>query len=293
MIHIKEFLFNMPNLRHFELDTKGSMDLIDGQQWELIVSKLMIFDFRIHLIYPLLSLSNENILQSFRSLFWIEHKRWFVAYDGSPLRHIFTVPRFLSNIVKYPYNDWPPLCTSPDFCFDHHIKCLHMSLLNPIPDRFTNITSLVFDIDEIPTDIVLFAFINLVEHMHFLNSVSFRNMSILSYIPNDVVFEKIRSLNVRDINTRANVRIQLNTNRLCNVFPRLERLNVELTFCDDLFFLIDRLKYLSIAKFEFNHSSSSRSLEVTCHWLIKNSPQLNANTNFTCMSGNNSSFMDE
>ncbi|CAF5047685.1 unnamed protein product, partial [Rotaria sp. Silwood1] len=50
MIQIKEFLSKIPNLRHFELDIEGYMDLIDGQQWELIVANLMIFDFRIDLL---------------------------------------------------------------------------------------------------------------------------------------------------------------------------------------------------------------------------------------------------
>ncbi|CAF1565556.1 unnamed protein product, partial [Didymodactylos carnosus] len=81
MIQIKEFLSKIPNLIHFELDSEGYMDLIDGQQWELIASNLIIFDFRIHLLDPLWNFSEENILQSFLSLFWLEHKRRFVAYD--------------------------------------------------------------------------------------------------------------------------------------------------------------------------------------------------------------------
>ncbi|CAF1272077.1 unnamed protein product, partial [Didymodactylos carnosus] len=212
MIQIKEFLSKIPNLIHFELDTEGYMDLIDGQQWELIASNLIIFDFRIHLLDPLWNFSEENILQSFLSLFWLEHKRWFVAYDGSHMRHIFTIPRFISNTVIYSYTDWPPLCTSSDLCLDEYIDIYHMSLLNPVPHRFTNITSLVFDTDEIITDIGLVAFISLVEHMHFLHSISFRDLSVLNNVPNNVVFEKIRSLYVRDINTRAKVRIQLDIN---------------------------------------------------------------------------------
>ncbi len=276
MVRIKEFLSKMPNLTHFELDTEGSTDLIDGQQWELLVSHLIIFDFRIHLLDSIRNFSEENIHQSFRSLFWLEHKRWFVAFDGSPIRHIFTIPRFLSNIVMYPSMNWPPLCTSTDFCFDQYIKFLHISSLNPVPHRFTNITSLILDTDEISTDSGLVTFVNLVEQMHFLHSISFRDLSVLNYVPNNVVFEKIRSLDVRNINTRANVQVQLDINRLCTIFSRLERLNMELTSRDDLLLLIDRLKYLSIAKFEFNDSSV-----VTRNWLIKNSRRLEANNNFT------------
>jgi hypothetical protein len=116
--------------------------------------------------------------------------------------------------------------------------------------------------------------------MQFLHSISLRDLLILNCLPNNIVFKKIRSLCVREIHTRANLPIQLNVNRLCIVFPRLERLNMGLTSRHDLLSLIDGLKYLSIAKFELNHSLS-RSSQVTQNWLIKNSSRLNTNKNFT------------
>ncbi len=45
----------------------------------------------------------------------------------------------------------------------------------------------------------------------------------------------------RDINTNANVRVQLDMNRLYTAFPQPERFNMELTSYDDLLLLIDRL----------------------------------------------------
>jgi hypothetical protein len=74
MLQMKEFLSKIPNLKHFELDTEGSRDLIDGQQWESVVANLVRFDFRIRLLEPLLYVDKENVLQSFRSLFWLEQK---------------------------------------------------------------------------------------------------------------------------------------------------------------------------------------------------------------------------
>ncbi len=38
IIEIKGILFSMPSLKHFQLETDGDVDLIDGQQWESIVS---------------------------------------------------------------------------------------------------------------------------------------------------------------------------------------------------------------------------------------------------------------
>ncbi|CAF1334995.1 unnamed protein product [Rotaria sordida] len=286
MIQIKQLLSRMPNLRHFELDTQGYMDLIDGQQWELLVSHLIVFDFRIYLLCLSLNISEENILESFRSLFWLEYKHWLVAYNSSHMQHIFTVPRFASNIVMHPYIDWPPSCTSSNFDFDQYITCLHLSSLNSIPHRFTNITSLIFGIEETIINSRLVAFLNLVKHIPFLNSISFRDLSVLKYMPNDIVFKQIRNLYVRDINTRANIPLRLDINQLCNIFPLLERLSLELTSRQDLLLLIDQLRYLSIAKFGLYHSSSIdqrsfRSLSVTRDWLMKNSRRLKTNNNFT------------
>lgn len=276
MIKIKELLSKMPNLRHFELDTEGSRDLIDGQQWELLVSHLTVFDFRIHL-NGFITSSNEPILQSFRSLFWLEQKRWFVANDGSYIHHIFTIPRFVSSIVKYPYTNWPPSSTSSDFSFNPYIKTCYMSLFNPALHCFTNITSLVFDMNEISTDSGFCAFVHRMNQLPLLHSVTFRDLSVLSNVPNNVVFKKIRSLDVLDTDTRANVRIPLNIDRLCTIFPCLERLTMGLTSNNDFVSLIDRLPYLSIVKFELTHFAL-----VTRRWLTKKSRRLGADNNFTC-----------
>ncbi|CAF3317755.1 unnamed protein product [Rotaria sp. Silwood2] len=282
----------MSNLRHFELDTQSYMDLIDGQEWELLVSHLTVFDFRIQLLCILSSLTEKNILESFSTLFWLEYKHWFVAYDNSYMQHIFTVPRFAPSVVRYPYTHWPPACTSPDFDFDKYITCLHLLSLNSVPHLLLNTTTIIFNKEETVTDIELFTFLGLVKHMPLLNSISFRNLSVLKYVPNDVVFKQIRSLYIQDIDARANIPLRLDINRLCTIFPFLQRLNMEITSRQDLLLLIDRLRYLSIAKVGLYYPSSIdqrsfRSLSVTRDWLIKKSRRLQANKNFTCKVINN------
>jgi hypothetical protein len=286
MIQIEQFLSKMPNLLHFELDTQGYMDLIDGQRWESLVSNLIVFNFRFHLLCLSSNCSEENILDSFRSLFWLEQKHWFVAYDGPYSRQIFTVPRFAPKILICPNSYWPPLCTSSDFCFDQYIHQVQLSLFNPIIHRFTKVTSLILDIEEIVTDLVSTSCVNLIEHMPCLHSLSFRNLSVLACLLHDIVFKAIRTLHVRNAYERSETQLQLDINRLCTVFPRLECFDMELTSRQDLVLLIDQLKYLSFAKFQFYQSSSSnmslfRSSSVTRNWLIKNSRRLKRNNNFT------------
>ncbi|CAF4114243.1 unnamed protein product, partial [Rotaria sp. Silwood2] len=288
MIQMKQFLSKLPNLTHFQFSTQGDIDLLEGQQWELLVSHLIIFDFHIRLLCSSFQFSIKTILNSFRSSFWLEDKRWFVACDGLRLENIFTIPCFVSNIVTYPYVNWPPLCTSSDFNFDPYIKCLQLSLLNPVPHRFTNITSIVINTDEILTDLGLLGFVNLVEHMPYLNTITLRDLSVLNFVPNNVTFTNIRNLYVRHVYNRDISQLT----RLCTIFSRLERLHMKLISWEELFFLIDQLKYLSIAKFKFYYLSSFvrdsyQSSSMIYDRLIKNSRRLQANNNFTYQYMNN------
>ncbi|UJR17167.1 hypothetical protein I4U23_004063 [Adineta vaga] len=275
MRQMKELLSKTPNLKHFQLNTEGSDDLVDGQQWEPIVLNLSVFDFRIRFFNSFHHISEETILQSFRSIFWLEQKRWFVAYDDSDTREIFTIPRFLSTIVKYPYTNWPLDSTLPEFSCDQHIKYLHCSVFNSIPHRFMNITSLNMDTNRILNDIEINTLIHLIEQMKYLHSISFRNLYILKKFPRNITFEKIRSLSVQEYDQLENI-----PNRLCTIFPRLERLKTKLLPYNELFLLIDQLKHLSIAQFEFRHPSS-RSFKINHNWLVKNSVRLRTNQNFT------------
>ncbi|CAF1261453.1 unnamed protein product [Rotaria sordida] len=67
MIHVEQFLSKILNLYHFELIAQGYLNLIDDQKWELLVSHLTIFNFRLHLPCSLPDFSKENILDSFCS----------------------------------------------------------------------------------------------------------------------------------------------------------------------------------------------------------------------------------
>ena len=132
MSHVEQFLSKISNLYYFKLIAQGYLDLIDGQKWELLVSHLTIFNFRLHLPCSLPDFSKENILDSFCSLFWLEQKCWFVVYDGPYSRNIFMVPRFTSNILVCPNIYWPSICISSNFCFDKYIHQVDLSLFNPI-----------------------------------------------------------------------------------------------------------------------------------------------------------------
>ena len=60
--------------------------------------------------------------RKYRSLFWLEQKSWFVAYDHLYIRHILIIPRFLSNIVMYSLIDRLKYLSIAKFEFNHSLS---------------------------------------------------------------------------------------------------------------------------------------------------------------------------
>ncbi len=92
MNEIKQFLMKLSNLKHLELQTAGSRDLLDGYQWQILVSSLNTFNFH----FNVQDMLTENILQSFHTPFWLKEKSWFVAYQYYSL---FSIPRFAPIVI--------------------------------------------------------------------------------------------------------------------------------------------------------------------------------------------------
>ena len=87
MNEMARFLTNLPALKYFEILAMGSMDLFDGNRWKIVTRSLRTFNFRFSAQTRLF----DDVLQSFRTAFWLQEKRWFVAYQDFSL---FTVPHF-------------------------------------------------------------------------------------------------------------------------------------------------------------------------------------------------------
>ena len=79
---------NLPRLMHLELIASCSRDVIDGQRWEKNVKDLVTFKF---MFYTYVAQLQE--LDSFRTSFWLDHKRWFVAYTRG---QFFSLPHFFT-----------------------------------------------------------------------------------------------------------------------------------------------------------------------------------------------------
>lgn len=89
----EKILAQSPYLKEFELKTIGTMDLANGHRWERLVKDFRRFNFQFFIGK---CISIEDIFDTFRTHFWLEEKRWFIAYYQNCF---FSIPRFLPHSV--------------------------------------------------------------------------------------------------------------------------------------------------------------------------------------------------
>ncbi|CAF1512324.1 unnamed protein product, partial [Didymodactylos carnosus] len=117
---LERCLNNLQHLTHLTIDATGTLDLLDGARWERFLSKRRIvkFNFKLSLSLNLVCNQNEySLLESFRSPFWLEEKRWFVACHKNEGGHlcpsIYSVPYFVPYSLQCSTKTYPPLSTVP------------------------------------------------------------------------------------------------------------------------------------------------------------------------------------
>ncbi|CAF1581167.1 unnamed protein product [Adineta ricciae] len=96
MDEIEQFLRSFPNLIHFTIKVcfqHVDIDMIDGYRWQSITQSLSTFNFKLRPKNKV----NEMHLDSFRTPFWTEEKRWFVAYHDE---FIFTISGLNLSFMK-------------------------------------------------------------------------------------------------------------------------------------------------------------------------------------------------
>ncbi|CAF1028509.1 unnamed protein product [Rotaria sordida] len=88
----------LKSLDHLELHLRGYTDLADGQRWQTLTNSLITFNFKfnIHICFDFI----EQVLDSFRTLFWLEEKQWFIAYEND---YLFSIPYFAPEQVNSSY----------------------------------------------------------------------------------------------------------------------------------------------------------------------------------------------
>lgn len=106
MHNMEQLMAKLPSLKYLELRLNGDVDLLNGQRWQTIMSRLSTFDFLFGLTIDV----EVPDLDSFRSSFWLVEKQWFVAYDHG---FLMSVSRFADTEVNEKL-EVPALTTLPD-----------------------------------------------------------------------------------------------------------------------------------------------------------------------------------
>ena len=270
MHQIELLLASFPHLNSFELHSRAQPDLIDGHRWEMISGHLrtLNFNLKIDLDHP------EQVLNAYRSRFWIEEKRWFVAYHN---RRLFSVSRFAETKANYDF--LPPSHTTVpnNQCFyDHITECRVNRSLNTHSARFMNVETL-----ELDTTIgwhTLSAAICLSQVKHLVLSTHIDRSylhQLVRKMPNlqqlslnnsiDDFFEETSGFRFEQIHT-LNLPGHLKSIDMYFVeclgrqFPRIKHLYVNSEIdCEVLPRLIDRLSSLSNISFKYHPSSTNSS----------------------------------
>ncbi|CAF4672248.1 unnamed protein product [Rotaria sp. Silwood1] len=112
-------------------------DLTDGQRWQALTNSLVTFYFKfdIHICINFI----EQILDSFRTSFWLEEKHWFIAYYND---YLFSIPYFAPEQVDSSYQS-VIYSTAPDnTIFYSHVSEFTVRNGKTSKEYFTNINVL-------------------------------------------------------------------------------------------------------------------------------------------------------
>ncbi|CAF2847057.1 unnamed protein product [Rotaria sp. Silwood2] len=146
-------LQNTPNLTCLIIETSGTY--IDGHHWEdVIVNNLrMLKVFRLFMLFQFYNDENKDekaneVLNSFRSSFWLDERKWFVRchWDSSEITNnvsLYTLPypsiKFDVSIGKFSKSTCPEDCNR---YFYERVYNLHYNLLIDQPSTLSNISFL-------------------------------------------------------------------------------------------------------------------------------------------------------
>ena len=241
---MKCLLQSMPYLEELKVNMPSTY--IDGYEWEILIGKylvhLVIFQLKMSISLPHQKHPEDRIdeiLHSFRSLFWIEIHRWFIqchwtVTDGSSVVSIYTLPYAFRHYLYTGQGQLKSTCPneSHQYSFDRiqnlyygyvpsqnvsssviRLKNIrYLDLTIPFDDSFWSLVSTLdrltslnivlnsqMDIKEIQWKLQIL--INRANHLHSLTYFSWSNENIF---PFEMKNSTIRQLDLRSPNLLYN-----------------------------------------------------------------------------------------
>ncbi|CAF3819929.1 unnamed protein product [Rotaria sp. Silwood1] len=261
MYQMEQFLPHLPHLKHFHFvfQAYATAEICDGYRWQLLTSSLITFNFKFHASLVL----SEQTLDSFRSTFWLEEKRWFVAYQE---HYLFSIPYFAPSDAAIPYKS-SVYFTAPDnsVIYDHVTKVVVTKVPIQISVRFSYIKVLelrcsisletllsivnLSKVEHLTVSsyeyISLMAFIRAMPSLHSLSIEHCSKFNLIEEMQGNQI-EQIRILQISYYPDRTDHFIE----QMCRCFPSVEHLIVPcIVSRSAMIRCIDGFKKLSSASF--------------------------------------------
>jgi hypothetical protein len=290
MSEMEQLLSQLPCLKYLELKARAKDDIANGYQWEVLTNSLITFNFK----FSVSSVDISSHLSSFCTPFWLEEKRWFVAYQNQSL---FSIPHFAPHDIDIS----EPLgifSTAPNitYLYNHVNKIIIKTAEIKHNHYFTHVQTLklergctislktiqsIIDLNHVEHLIVssvdnLLLFMPLKCTMPQLHKLTFYYFNIEDEIEQvrRYRFEQILKLELRAFGTFTDYIIE----ELFRLFPSVQHLEVACYIYSEetMIRVIDGFKHLSNASFRdiispINHESS---LCQNANKIIQHSEQL-------------------
>ncbi|CAF1597906.1 unnamed protein product [Rotaria magnacalcarata] len=307
---LERCLIQLHQLTHLIVEATGTLDLLDGARWEKLATRTQIEKFNFRLNFARGTTCNcdeKSLLEPFRSPFWLEQKRWFVAYHKQKWRHdnylsIYTVPHFRPHSVQFPPSDYPPLSTAPAeieqrifytsnidhlFCDVVRLNLLSvhcftkvnsLTIVGSVLPSFDNLKFIV-DFDRVQNlDISGIDFLSANEfHNLVAHAGCLRHLTIKEFDPLLILPRHIYSLTIYRAVQSASI------NLFCHLLSHVEHLAMTVESKEIMIQLIDRLEHLETFSCSFSYKLPNLD-DVSVKWLQQNTRRLKTN-NFTCRIG--------
>jgi hypothetical protein len=302
MDDIERMLSNLPRLKYLELVANCNNDVVNGQRWQMKVKSLVTFKFMFYLSVQLQS----QDLDSFRTSFWLEEKRWFVAYIH---RRLFSVPYF--TLTETDENFRSPLystVTTNTMFYESIGKLQLTETCGNVNNHFTHIQTLTLCVPILLPTLEKTVNLNRVQHLILRFSIeNFPIKLLINEMPDlhrisieydvknflkQVRCETIEKIRILEISNPFMDIDDYNIEQLCTVFSNIKHLHVD-HICStiQIFDFLDRFKHLSTASFHYVSWSASEEEVQQCRLKIQSVldrirrlQKLNYTYRFDCLS---------
>ncbi|CAF3339924.1 unnamed protein product [Rotaria socialis] len=284
-------------------------DMADGHAWAELLQEIKHFECKLQFYWDAFSHQPVN-LDSFRTKFWLEEKKWFIIYEQNIDIDYSILRSDLSSTIDYPSNEIIGILLSESSkCDPTALPTVHCSTVNhqhakyALLHRYTSIKQLnltyvdvVFPLNF--KDICMYLDISRIvtcypgnewiskspyEMIDFLRNLpNLRALSLCGPILNYVIvhsWPNIRHLRIEHDPNDCSCVICLNVmNAICHSFSYLERFDIHLSCVSNLRQILNSIKKTTVTDVIIRQPRAINSEQfISWEWIKRNTKLLHVN----------------